>query len=116
MRDTNYLGVLSTFPILGYKIIVVTDHFNLTNILTTAVKNVKMLRMGIIISEFAPDLVFKCGKENIAADYMSRFLSFSSNEDDLVNIMQMQVSEQVEFNIGGHVEKRVAKELGVFYS
>ena len=85
--------------ILGYKIIVVTDHYNLTNILTTAVKNSKMLRMSIIISEFAPDLIFKCGKENIAADYMSRFLSFSSNEDDLVNIMQMQVSEQVEFNI-----------------
>ena len=70
--------------ILGSKIFVVMDHYNLLRIFSSALQSPRMVRISIKISEFTPDLYFKCGTENVAADFLSRI--FENNESDILYI------------------------------
>ena len=43
-----------------------------------------MIRIAIKISEFTPNLYFKCGTENVSADFLSRI--FENTESDILYI------------------------------
>lgn len=72
MGAVNYCLKFLRNLILGYEIHVVVDHFNLVNMFSCALKNVRMLRMAISIAEFAPNLYFVSGHDHVSADYLSR--------------------------------------------
>ena len=83
--------------ILGFKIVIVTDHYNLINIYHATLKIPKLVRMAIKISEYGPDLVFQCGRDNITADYLSRQVFKNSKLDEEPNVYMIESAEVLEF-------------------
>ncbi|KAG0435647.1 Retrovirus-related Pol polyprotein from transposon [Dictyocoela muelleri] len=70
--------------ILNTNIIIFTDHSNLKYLSTSKLQRVQ--RWKLLIEEFSPTIKFIKGKENVAADYLSRtfFLNIDGTNYDLI--------------------------------
>ena len=68
--------------VLGSKIIIFSDHTALKFLLTKKESKTRLIRWILLLQEFDLEIKDRPGKENVAADHLSRLLAVDS---DLVN-------------------------------
>ena len=79
MRITHHVETLKEFRtiLLGHKILVYTDHKNLTY---TNFKDDCVMRWRLILEEYGPELIYTKGSTNIVADALSRLETEPTNK------------------------------------
>lgn len=99
MGAVNYCLKILRNLILGYEIHVVVDHFNLINMYSPSLRNARILRMAIAISEFCPTLYFVCGHQNVAADYLSRIFIGDTYTNEETDILAIQTENTINLTL-----------------
>ena len=80
--ERELLGIVETLKefrniLLGHKILVYTDHKNLTY---TNFNTDRVMRWRLILEEYGPELIYTKGSTNIVADAFSRLETEPTNE------------------------------------
>ena len=70
--------------LLGSKFTVYTDHKPLRSLFTSEMKNARIQRWAIILSEYGCDIKYKTGKTNIPADMLSRITNVNPDDEIIV--------------------------------
>lgn len=58
--------------VLGYSVVIVTDHKAITFLLNSPLRNARLSRWVLFLQEFDLEVVYCAGKENVVADTLSR--------------------------------------------
>ena len=78
--------------LLGMKFTVYTDHKPLRSLFTAEMRNARIQRWAIMLSEYGCDIEYQSGKLNVPADVLSRLASGDAAEEVLI----LDSSEPVE--------------------
>lgn len=70
--------------LLGRPFTVFTDHKPLRSLFTSEMKNARIQRWAIILSEYGCDIEYKTGKSNVSADMLSRIAGSSPTDDEVL--------------------------------
>ena len=70
--------------LLGTSFTVYTDHKPLRSLFTSEMKNARIQRWAIILSEYGCDIDYKTGKTNVSADMLSRIAGTAQEDEILV--------------------------------
>ena len=66
---------------IGYKVIVHSDHAALRHLLAKAESKPRLTRWILMLQDFHCEIVDKSGKENVIADHLSRLPLYTIQDD-----------------------------------
>ena len=69
---------------MGTSFTVYTDHKPLRSLFTSEMKNTRIQRWAIILSEYGSNIDYKTGKTNVSADMLSRIAGTTQEDEILV--------------------------------
>ena len=78
--------------LLGSKFTVYTDHKPLRSLFTSEMKNARIQRWAITLSEYGCDIKYKTGKTNVPADMLSRIANVNP-EDEVIVLDSTETAE-----------------------